>query len=78
VVERRYLPNMTVTHALVTARDGGTAGRPGPQVPGTTDLFVAGDWVGAEGMLVDTSLASAKGAAQLITRSSEIGTSAAA
>jgi phytoene dehydrogenase-like protein len=72
VVERRYLPNMTVTHALVTAADGGTAGRPGPQVPGTTDLFVAGDWVGAEGMLVDASFASARRAAELIVQAAPV------
>jgi phytoene dehydrogenase-like protein len=78
LVERRYLPSMTVTHALVTAKEGGSAGRPGPQVPGTGDLFVAGDWVGPEGMLVDASLASAKRAAELIAQSSQIGTSAAA
>jgi phytoene dehydrogenase-like protein len=78
VVERRYLPNMTVAHAVVTAGEGGTAGRPGPQVPGTSDLFVAGDWVGAEGMLVDASLASAKRAVELIVRSSPARSAAAA
>jgi phytoene dehydrogenase-like protein len=78
LVERRYLPNMTVTHALVTAEDGGTAGRPGPQVPGANDLFVAGDWVGAAGMLVDASLASVKRAAELILQASPVRSAAAA
>jgi pyruvate/2-oxoglutarate dehydrogenase complex dihydrolipoamide dehydrogenase (E3) component len=32
-------------------------------VPG---LYVVGDWVGAEGLLVDASLASARRAAELI------------
>jgi hypothetical protein len=67
---------MTVTNGLVTAADGGTAGRPGPQV--TSDLFVVGDWVGAEGMLVDASLASAKRAAELILQASPVRSAAAA
>jgi phytoene dehydrogenase-like protein len=71
LVERRYLPNMQVTGALVSAQDGGLAGRPGPQVAGTTDLFVAGDWVGPQGMLADASLASAGQAAEIILRGSE-------
>jgi hypothetical protein len=35
-------------------------------VPGADDLFVAGDWVGSRGMLVDASLASAREAAAMI------------
>ena len=66
LVERRYLPNMTVVNALATADRGGLAGRPGPEVPGVRNLYVAGDWVGAEGWLSDASLASAKRAAGLI------------
>ena len=66
VVDRRYLPNMVVYHALVTAEAGGTAGRPGPTVPNIANLYVAGDWVGPQGMLADAALASAKRAAQLI------------
>ena len=57
---------MTVSNAVVTAKQGGLAGRPGPQIPGLANLYVVGDWVGPEGMLVDASLASAKNAAQLI------------
>jgi phytoene dehydrogenase-like protein len=68
VVDRRYLPNMVVYHALVTAEAGGTAGRPGPTVPNIANLYVVGDWVGPEGMLADATLASAKQAAQLIVR----------
>ncbi len=66
VIERRFLPKMTVSNAVVTARQGGLTGRPGPGVPGLPDLYVAGDWVGPEGMLLDAALASAKNAAQLI------------
>ncbi|HYE74488.1 MAG TPA: hypothetical protein VEF04_14210, partial [Blastocatellia bacterium] len=66
VIERRFLPKMTVSHGLVTAMQGGLTGRPGPEVPGVKNLFVAGDWVGPEGMLADASIASAKLAAEMV------------
>ncbi|HUI26375.1 MAG TPA: FAD-dependent oxidoreductase [Candidatus Kryptonia bacterium] len=68
VVERRFLPNMLVSGALVTAAMGGVAGRPGPAVPGIEGLYVVGDWVGPTGQLADAALASAKQAAQLVGR----------
>ncbi len=68
LVERRFLPNMVVCNGLTTAVQGGAAGRPGPAVPDVKNLYVVGDWVGAEGLLADTSLASAKRAAQLVTQ----------
>jgi phytoene dehydrogenase-like protein len=67
VVQRQFLPRMTVMHDMPTARRGGTRGRPGPQVPDVPGLFVVGDWVGQEGLLADASLASAKEAAEIIT-----------
>jgi phytoene dehydrogenase-like protein len=63
VVTRRFLPRMTVTNALVT-----TTPRPAPAVPGLEGLYVAGDWVGSEGQLVDASFASAKAAAELLAQ----------
>jgi phytoene dehydrogenase-like protein len=66
LVTRRFLPSMTVTSALVTASAGGLPGRPAPAVPGVANVYVAGDWVGPEGMLVDASLASARRAAALV------------
>lgn len=68
VAHVRFLPNIMVSNALVTAAQGGTKGRPGPQVPGLDNFYVAGDWVGAEGMLLDASLASAHHAAQLVLK----------
>ncbi len=68
VVERRFLPKMTVTNALVTAAQGGLAGRPGPAVPGIDGLYVAGDWVGPEGQLADASFASARLAVEMIAQ----------
>ena len=63
IVHRRLLPDMIVMNALPLASFGGTQGRPGPEVPGVQGLFIAGDWVGNEGLLVDAALASAKEAA---------------
>lgn len=65
VVHRRFLPAMTVANAL-----------PSPQLqrpPHTTPirgLYVAGDWVGNEGLLSDAALASARAAAKTILTSS--------
>ena len=63
VVAQRFLPRMTVTNGLVT-----TTPRPSTAVPGIEGLYVAGDWVGNEGQLVDASFASAKAAAELIAQ----------
>ncbi|HJZ66508.1 MAG TPA: FAD-dependent oxidoreductase, partial [Blastocatellia bacterium] len=67
VVYRRFLPDMVVMNAMPTAALNGTRGRPGPQVPDLPGLFVVGDWVGSEGLLVDAALASAKRAAEIIS-----------
>ena len=64
LVARRLLPSMIATNAVVTARGAGTAGRPGPRVPGAPGVFVVGDWIGGEGMLLDACLASAERAAR--------------
>jgi phytoene dehydrogenase-like protein len=66
IVARQFLPAITVSNALVTATQGGLTGRPRPAVPGVEGLYVAGDWVGPEGMLADASMASAKLAAETI------------
>jgi phytoene dehydrogenase-like protein len=66
LVYRRFLPDMIVINAMAEARTGGLAGRPGPAVEDAPGLYVAGDWVGKEGLLVDASLASAREAAALI------------
>lgn len=74
VVERRFLPSMTVYNGAVTASRGGLATRPGPVVPGIDGLYVAGDWVGNAGFLADASFASAH---QVATRLTQNGTAAA-
>jgi phytoene dehydrogenase-like protein len=66
LVRRQYLPRIEAVGTLPTAREGGFAGRPGPRVPGLDNLYLAGDWVGPEGFLLDASMASARRAAQLM------------
>ncbi|MCU1349474.1 MAG: hypothetical protein JWO56_2504 [Acidobacteria bacterium] len=61
LVHRRFLPSMTVSHALVTPG----MQRP-PAVTQLRGLYLAGDWVGAEGILSDAALASARTAARAI------------
>jgi phytoene dehydrogenase-like protein len=65
LVDRQYLPRIEAVGALPTAQSGGFAGRPGSRVPGLESLYLAGDWVGQEGFLVDASVASARSAARL-------------
>jgi phytoene dehydrogenase-like protein len=66
VVYRRFLPDMVVMNAMPLASRGGTRGRPNPKVADVRGLYVAGDWVGEQGLLADASLASAKQAAGMI------------
>ena len=77
VVERRFFPSLTVASSMPTAAAGGMAGRPGPAVAGVRNLYVAGDWVGPEGMLADASLASARRAAELAAAGIEVRAAAA-
>jgi phytoene dehydrogenase-like protein len=64
VLQRRFLPSMVVANALPAAASGGLAGRPGTVLPDRPGVFLAGDWVGAEGMLADAAAASAAEAAR--------------
>ncbi len=64
LVTDRFLHRMIVTHAL--PRPGrGLAGRPTVEVAGAPGLFVAGDWIGAEGLLSDAAFASGARAGEL-------------
>lgn len=66
LVHHRFLPSVVVTNAVTTAKNKGTQGRPEPEVKDVQGLFVVGDWVGKEGLLVDASFASARQAAEII------------
>lgn len=66
LVHRRFLPRMIASWALPEAVRGGLGGRPGVRVADVPRVFLAGDWVGAVGHLVDASLASGREAAAAI------------
>lgn len=66
LVHRRFLPSMTVANALVTP----SAPRPSTVTP-IRGLYIAGDWVGSEGLLSDAALASARAAAKSILAQTE-------
>jgi len=73
VVTRRFLPAMTVAHNLPRADEGGLAGRPAVTVPGSPNVFLAGDWVGDQGLLADASAASAAEAARHVIEALDSG-----
>jgi len=60
LVTRRFLPNLVASNALVAAGQR----RPEVDATGAPGAFIAGDWVGGTGMLLDAALASAKQAAE--------------
>jgi phytoene dehydrogenase-like protein len=66
VVARQFLPHIQVVGDMLQAQRGGLAGRPGPVVPQTRNLYVIGDWVGQEDYLANASFASARRAVQII------------
>jgi len=63
VDSRQFLPNLTVTHTMLTATTGGAAGRPSARLASVDNVFIAGDWVGPRGQLSDAAAASALDAA---------------
>jgi phytoene dehydrogenase-like protein len=66
VIVRRYLPSMTVSHAIPTVARGGLCGRVPVEVREVPGLYLAGDWVGGQGTLANASVASAAYAAHLV------------
>lgn len=68
VVRQRFLPSMVVYNALVTARRGGSLGRPDTKVSKTKNLYIVGEWIGSEGLLADARFASANRASEQILK----------
>jgi phytoene dehydrogenase-like protein len=64
VVEARFLPHIAAAGALPVASRGGLAGRVSHD--SGANVYLAGDWVGPRGWLVDASLDSARAVAQTI------------
>jgi len=71
VVHARFMPNITVSHAIVTADRGGLAGRTAVDAASRPNTYFAGDWVGAEGMLADAAVASGRKAAAMILNATQ-------
>ncbi|HSB87576.1 MAG TPA: hypothetical protein VLD86_14800, partial [Ilumatobacteraceae bacterium] len=70
VVVRRFLARMVVSGAMPIAATGGLAGRPSVTATGLPRIFLAGDWVGTDGLLSDAALASGHAAALRALRAS--------
>lgn len=66
VVLERFLPRMVTVSAMSTPDGGGLAGR--PAVDRGEGLFLAGDWIGSEGWLVDAAISSGAAAAAAALR----------
>jgi phytoene dehydrogenase-like protein len=66
VTLERFLPRMTPVSAIATPASGGLSGR--PRSDRGNGLYLAGDWVGPEGWLVDAALSSGAAAAAAALR----------
>ena len=62
----RFLPRMVPVSAIATAATNGLAGR--PAVDRGDGLYLAGDWIGPEGWLVDAAISSGAAAAAAALR----------
>lgn len=68
VVLERFLPRMVAVSAIATPASGGLTGR--PAVDQGDGLYLAGDWIGPEGWLVDSAISSGAAAAAAALRNS--------
>lgn len=75
VIDERFFAHLTVTGGQPLAHLGGCAGRPGVSAPGVPGAFLAGDWVGPEGLLSDASFASGRAAGRAAARATHGGLS---
>jgi phytoene dehydrogenase-like protein len=66
VVARQFLPGMVVANSLPRAHEGGLNGRPDAEIADCPNVFLAGDWVGPQGLLADAAAASADEAARRV------------
>jgi phytoene dehydrogenase-like protein len=66
ILARRFMPGMAVSHGLPLTENYGLRGRPPVTIRERPNVFLAGDWVGPEGMLADASAASAAESARLV------------
>ena len=66
VVARRFLPKITVAHAMPCVSQSGAISPLSPHIPEIGNLYVVGDWLGGDGFLADAALSSARLAADMI------------
>ena len=66
LIHKRFLPHVRAANRLASASAGGLAGRQAVCIDGLERTFLAGDWVGAQGWLADSSVASALLAAEQV------------
>jgi phytoene dehydrogenase-like protein len=75
LVVRRFLPKITVAHAIPCVNQSGAItfgtaqgaiARLSPRVPEVGNLYVVGDWLGGDGFLADAALSSARQAVDMI------------
>jgi phytoene dehydrogenase-like protein len=66
VVVRRFLPKITVAHAIPCVSQSGAIARLSPRVPEVGNLYVVGDWLGGDGFLADAALSSTRQAVDMI------------
>lgn len=71
VVTDRFLARMVVAGTAPRPVNGGLAGRPGVADTGLENVFLAGDWVGPDGMLADAALSSGAVAAARAVRAAD-------
>jgi phytoene dehydrogenase-like protein len=71
VIRQRFLPNMIASNTVINNTNGMMENRPDIVIPGVYNLYIIGDWVGSDGMLADTSFASAKAVALKILNKNE-------
>ncbi len=64
---QRFLPRMVAVSAIPSPAAGGLAGR--PEIDRGEGLYLAGDWLGSEGWLVDAAISSGATAAAAAMRS---------
>jgi hypothetical protein len=74
IVHQRFLSRMVVAGTVPAVTKGGLAGRPRVTDSGLPGVFVAGDWVGPDGLLADAALASGHAAAlEALWHSGQVG-----
>jgi phytoene dehydrogenase-like protein len=71
IVVQRFLARMVVAGTAPRPQTGGMAGRPAVTDTGLPGVFMAGDWVGPDGLLADAALASGQAAARLAVRTAD-------